>query len=124
MRKLGDFEEYYIPEPNSGCWIWLAGTSGGYGSYHGDYAHVYSYWRGKKRKKYDGGKLEVHHKCENRLCVNPKHLELALQGSHRHIHFKDRLTCKRGHSSSYRTYRENGKYYCKECARTHHRKET
>ena len=25
------FDEKYIPEPNSGCWLWIAATSRGYG---------------------------------------------------------------------------------------------
>jgi hypothetical protein len=70
------FDEAYIPEPNSGCWLWLRGCStAGYGqlSLAGKvvYAHRFSYER-----KY--GPLEpdacVLHRCDNPICVNSDHL--------------------------------------------------
>jgi HNH endonuclease len=71
------FERKYIPEPNSGCWIWL-GTlhEGGYGEfrYKGGKrvrAHVYSYRVHKG--KVPRGKF-VLHTCDLRPCVNPDHL--------------------------------------------------
>lgn len=68
-----------IPEPNSGCWLWLgAVNSAGYGQLRGDgrayYAHRMSY------EVYRGdipAGLVVRHKCDNPLCANPDHLELG-----------------------------------------------
>ena len=72
-------EEKYIPEPNSGCWIWLAsGTPFGYGQIwiknRLHFAHVYLY------EKMFGPKpqgLELDHLCRIPCCVNPHHLELV-----------------------------------------------
>lgn len=74
---LERFEEKYIPEPNSGCWLWTAGTACGYGAFKDDIwgeqrAHRVSY------RFYKGdippGK-EIDHLCKVKLCVNPEHLE-------------------------------------------------
>ena len=65
------------------CWIWLGPTSGdGRGGGYGrmcvsgqtvavhivSYTHFHGYVPGKK---------QVDHKCRNRLCCNPNHLELV-----------------------------------------------
>lgn len=78
------FEERYVPEPNSGCWIWTAGLNGdGYGTIRRSRpsrgvkgrhvgAHVAAY------EMFVGpvpvGK-ELDHRCRVRCCVNPAHLE-------------------------------------------------
>lgn len=72
-------EAYSIPEPNSGCWLWLARVSpNGYGSTNVDGrdtgAHRASYLA------FNGpipSGLHVLHRCDVPLCVNPDHLWLG-----------------------------------------------
>lgn len=69
------FEEKYLPEPTSGCWLWIAGSRGRYGAfwYEGKMlsAHRVSYLL---RHRYIPENMLVLHKCDNTFCVNPDHL--------------------------------------------------
>lgn len=71
-------------DPVTGCWIWQAGSSGngrggGYprmtlsgqtvAVHRVMYTHFYGYIPGKK---------QIDHKCSNRMCVSPLHLELVI----------------------------------------------
>ena len=71
--------QYVIPEPNTGCWLWIGATSPhGYGSFafNGEnrFAHrvMYETKFGKFEKE-----LLVCHKCDTPACVNPAHLFLG-----------------------------------------------
>lgn len=80
MTVLERFEQKYIPEPMSGCWIWLGAlTDLGYGNLRygprkmwSAPAHVISYelFIGPVP---DGKELD--HRCRMRCCVNPNHVE-------------------------------------------------
>lgn len=76
------FESKYIPEPNSGCWLWEGRCVGsGYGSIAegGTFgrsllAHRVSY------ELYIGpipDGMCILHKCDTKLCVNPDHLRIG-----------------------------------------------
>lgn len=73
----------YIPEPNSGCWLWLGElNSAGYGRISQGSNHNGTRVRSlAHRVSYELAKgpipegLELDHLCRVRCCVNPGHLE-------------------------------------------------
>lgn len=77
MASLGRrFEAKFIPEPNTGCWLWTAaGNKGGYGhiGHRGrvEKAHRAA-WMLFRGPIPDG--LDVLHRCDTPACVNPDHL--------------------------------------------------
>jgi len=87
-RKMGDarqrFDEKWMPEPNSGCWLWIgAYSSFGYGQLWGGKsfgvpgniaAHQAS-WIFNRGPIPDG--MVIMHKCDNPSCVNPDHLRVG-----------------------------------------------
>lgn len=74
------FEDFYVIEPNSGCWLWIGAVSGGYGRKQHDgkvqQAHRVSYQL--HVGPVPAGKV-LDHKCRTKLCVNPDHLEPVTQ---------------------------------------------
>lgn len=98
-----------IPEPNSGCWLWLAASKKGYGailvgsSKDGTRrmaaAHVVSYLA--LVGPYTAEDLD--HKCRVRCCVNPAHLEPlshrdnVLRGVGATARNAAKKTCSKGH---------------------------
>lgn len=128
-------EEKWIPEPNSGCWLWIASVNNdGYG-FFGMGGRTMSAHRASwilHRGAIPKGKY-VLHKCDVRQCVNPDHLYLGTQfdnmrdasirgGLSRASYCGKKTHCPRGHEytadNTYRQPRVSGKGYgrvCREC---------
>ena len=70
------FDSKWIPEPNSGCYIWTGClNAAGYGrfNYQGKITNAHRIsWELHNNKNAEG--FVIRHKCDNRTCVNPDHL--------------------------------------------------
>ena len=99
------FDRSYIPEPMSGCWLWV----GDYAT-NTRYGQITSSGGAKERKKFRAHRaswelnrgpipngLSVLHKCDTPACVNPDHLFLGTQADNMHDMFaKGRRPTARG----------------------------
>ncbi len=79
MRKAvyaGIIEDNSIPEPNSGCWLWMGALTGaGYGQIRIGrvwLAHRLSYVLA--HGEILSSAPVIRHRCDNTACVNPDHL--------------------------------------------------
>lgn len=76
------------------CWLWnFSLTSEGYGqtSKNGRMLLVHRQYYEKAHGSIPLG-IELHHKCENRACINPEHLEPLTHTEHARISSYTKLT--------------------------------
>lgn len=114
------FEDRYIPEPMSGCWLWLGYVKR---TPSPNYMLPWAGYKGKPQSaarvswlRYKGEipeGMHVLHTCHNCYCVNPNHLYL---GTHQD-NMLDMIQTKRGaggsgslapHIENMKRMRENG----------------
>ena len=142
MRNGQDWVEmagqWYAPEPNTGCWLWLRTTApaGRYGwireNGKGKLAHRVSY---ESHRGPIAAGMTIDHLCRTPLCVNPSHMRVVSQRdnvlanhsrslsavNHRKTH------CPQGHSYAdhgrvRRDGPQKGHRACMECDREYHRR--
>lgn len=127
------FNNGYIPEPNSGCWLWIGkprSNQAGYGyvcvgNGKMEAAHRLSFMLHKGSIAEDH---HIHHECENQSCVNPSHLKCMYSedhGRHRHARAVNKTKCKGNKHdltdpSSYILYR--GNRTCLQCCKENEEK--
>ena len=73
------FVDKFMPVPESGCWLWLAGKqSGGYGACRHPVTNrmilAHRFFYEALRGPIPPG-LQIDHLCRVRSCVNPNHME-------------------------------------------------
>ena len=105
------------------CWIWNgAKNNWGYGfsSIKGKAitAHRLSYIF---HKGVVPNNKEIHHICNNKLCINPEHLISVTKKEHGKLGLKTH--CKRGHEfTEENTWKYKGKRWCRICNKIRQRK--
>lgn len=104
MKLLPErFQDKIMPEPMSGCWLWIGTRWAGYGKLSFakkvEFAHRFVF------KRYKGEIPEnfvLDHLCRNPSCVNPDHLEAVTEkvNNNRGLgnQHKNKLFCVRGHA--------------------------
>jgi hypothetical protein len=119
------FNKKINKQPN-GCWLYTGAIKpDGYGVFSDEnrknvYAHRFSYMM--TFGEIPSG-LVIDHKCRNRACVNPEHLEAVtqlenlLRGKNEHFVAHVTKICKRGHpqNETTTTFRCDGRRQCKIC---------
>jgi hypothetical protein len=126
MTLTDRFDLWTIPEPNSGCLLWLGHLSiEGYGRFKHDrkreMAHRFAYEQAFGPVP---AGLTLDHLCRVRSCVNPKHLEPVTMKENglrglgpTALNFR-KTHCKRGHLlAGDNLYPYPNQRHCRPCAR-------
>lgn len=100
-KDLERFEAKYMPEPTSGCWIWIGAMDRfGYGRFlinnENRFAHRTSYSLFKNEIPYG---VLICHTCDNRWCVNPDHLYMGTHTENNLDSYRRKRRCHKGEHS-------------------------
>ena len=130
MSLAERFDAKWFRHPITGCWIWTASTTAGYGRIDVNrkflYAHRVAY------ERFVGpipAGLQLDHLCRVRRCVNPSHLEPVtsrentLRGNGVAARASAATHCPHGHPyDEANTYRDpRGWLRCRTCKRMERR---
>jgi HNH endonuclease len=89
-REFRLIEGVHYRVSGTGCWEWLGYINpSGYGEHRSGIAGEKLAHRGSYALVHgplEKGAGHVHHKCENKPCINPDHLELLTPVEHRTLH--------------------------------------
>lgn len=99
VSEIDRFWKYAMPEPNSGCWLWVGKQyRNGYGA---------MFFRGTTVPAHRASwqlfcgaipeEMEIDHRCKNRPCVNPEHLRLATKAENLANRHLLKSHCRNGH---------------------------
>jgi len=125
------FEAFCMPEPMSGCIIWMGAiSSNGYGHFWFNRkpigAHVWA-WVAANGPLPQG--LQIDHLCRNRPCVNARHLEAVtgrvntLRGNTITAANSRKTHCPIGHElNGVNLIRVAGRRVCRECKNSKRRR--
>lgn len=121
-ERLADMS---MPEPNSGCTLFMGALLNGYGAIgDGGYKVVKAHRAAYELEVGPIPKgLDLDHVCTNTGCINPRHLEPVTKAEHARRTAARRTRCKRGHPfDETNTYWFNGGRWraCKTCQRAGH----
>ena len=119
------FWEKVEPDPNGGCWLWVAGrNSAGYGQLASGKTKVLAHRLAYQALVSDIPiSLQCDHLCRNIGCVYPGHVELVtpVENTRRGnggLRNRVKTHCPRGHEySEGNTYSHGGSRYCRSCQR-------
>lgn len=109
--SIEKFQENFIPEPNSGCWIWLGYClKNGYGKSFlkiDNRVHRLAHRVSWILYKNSIPKDMILHKCDNRICVNPDHLfEGTAKDNTKDMLNKNRMAKGEGHGNTLLKYEQ------------------
>lgn len=125
VRLPSRFWAMVIPEPNSGCWLWLGSLNNrGYGEFavgHGDVQYAHRVALSTVEPLVPG--LVVDHRCETSCCVNPGHLHQVTDARNRQLTAERKVFCDAGHTWAdnaalrFNRRRQRWERYCAACHR-------
>jgi hypothetical protein len=110
-------------EKTDSCWLWTGGQNGrGYGNFYDGRRMVRAHRFSFKLFRHDiPDELVIDHLCQNKLCVNPDHLDAVTQQVNVARYYAAKApkpVCVNGHAmTDNNTYFHDNRRICKECKR-------